>query len=205
MSGDLSEIQTNILRYIERYMRDEGRPPTNREIGQKVDIQSTGHIDYHLTMLEKKGYITRIRNKSRGIKINAQQRPGLPIWGTIAAGQPLDINRESSQETLDLSAHAAGYVLRVKGQSMIEDHIADGDLVLIEPEADVRDGDVVVAVCHTANGEAGAATLKRFYRERDRVRLQPANASMDPIFVSAEEWDRDWRVQGKVVAVYRQC
>jgi len=206
MSSDLSEIQSRILNYIERYIQTEGRPPTNREIGEEVSILSTGHIDYHLTMLAKKGYITRIRNKSRGIKVNLpQQRFGLPIQGTIAAGQPLDIYAESQQETLDLSTHTRGYVLRVKGESMIEDHIADGDMVLIDPDADIRDGDIVVAVCFTANGEGGAATLKRIYREHDRMRLQPANATMDPIYVAAAEWARDWNVQGKVVAVYRQC
>ncbi len=131
-------------------------------------------------MLEKKGYITRIRNKSRGIKLNTTQRAGLPIAGTIAAGQPLEINLDPQQETLDLAAQTCGYVLRVQGDSMIDDHIANGDLVLVDPDADVRDGDIVVAVCLTANGEAGAATLKRIYRERDRVRLQPANSTMEP-------------------------
>jgi repressor LexA len=202
MGSDLSGIQAKILKYIEDYMHTEGRPPTNREIGKEVDIGSTGHIDYHLSMLEKKGYITRIRNKSRGIKM---RRSGLPIFGTIAAGQPLDINSDSQQDTLDLSTHTRGYVLRVKGQSMIEDHIADGDMVLVEDDTEIRDGDIVVAVCLSANGEAGAATLKRLYRERNRVRLQPANSTMEPIYVPAAEWERDWKIQGKVVAVYRQC
>jgi repressor LexA len=191
--------------YIEDYIRTEGRPPTNREIGQKVQIESTGHIDYHLSVLEKKGYITRVRNKSRGIRLNSAQREGLPIAGTIAAGQPLEINTDSSQETLDLSKHTRGYVLRVRGQSMIDDHITDGDLVLIDPDCGYADGDIVVALCKVSNAEGGEATLKRIYRERDGVRLQPANSSMKPIHITKKVWDRDWVVQGKVMAVYRQC
>lgn len=206
MNGDLSDIQSRILAYIERYIHDEGLPPTNREIGEEVSILSTGHIDYHLSMLAKKGYITRIRNKSRGIKVNsARMTTGLPIWGTIAAGQPIDIFPESQHEALDLSTHTRGYVLRVKGELMIEDHIANGDMVLVDPDTDIHDGDIVVAVCFTGGGEVGSATLKRFHRERERIRLQPANSTMDPIFVPADEWARDWKIQGKVVAVYRQC
>jgi repressor LexA len=205
VADDLSNLQAEIYSYIQEYIHAEGRPPTNREIGERVNILSTGHIDYHLTVLEKKGYITRVRNKSRGIRVTATQRGGLPIAGTIAAGQPLDINSDSQQDVLDLSTHTRGYVLRVKGQSMIEDHIADGDFVLIDPDCAYHDGDIVVALCTTANGEAGAATLKRIYRERDRIRLQPANSTMKPIFVPATEWEQDWKVQGKVMAVYRQC
>jgi repressor LexA len=88
---------------------------------------------------------------------------------------------------------------------MIEDHIADGDYVIIQPMQDIHDGDIVVAVHKTATGEHGAATLKRFYRERARIRLQPANSEMDPIYVPAKEWDEEWEIQGKVTAVYRRC
>ncbi len=204
MSDDLSHLQADIFEYIKRYMRDEGCPPTNREIGEAVNIQSTGHVDYHLAVLAKKGYITRVRNKSRGIKLNAAQRSGLPIAGTIAAGQPLDIYPDSQQDTLDLSTHTRGYVLMVRGESMIEDHIADGDFVLVDPDGGFHDGDIIVATCLTG-GDGGAATLKRIYRERDAIRLQPANAKMKPIRVPAEEWQRDWQVQGKVMAVYRRC
>src|SRR6185437_12667633 len=159
VSGNLSDLQSEIYHFIVRYIREEGGPPTNREIGKEVDIESTGHIDYHLSVLEKKGYIIRIRNKSRGIKLSGAQRSGLPIAGTIAAGQPLDIYDDAQQEMLDLSTHTRGYVLRVKGQSMIEDHIADGDLVLVDPDTGYRDGDIVVALCKSANGAFGAATL----------------------------------------------
>lgn len=204
MERQLSDPQANILDFIERYMRKEGRPPTNREIGHAVGIGSTGHVDYHLTVLEKKGYIARERRKSRGIRLAQQERLGLRIQGTIAAGVPLDIFTDQ-QETLDLTEHTREFVLQVRGESMIEDHIADGDYVLILPTETANDGDIIVATRRTSNGANGAATLKRFYRERDGVRLQPANSQMDPIFVPATEWDSEWGIQGKVTAVYRKC
>ena len=209
MGNDLSNPQESILSFIERYIREQGRPPTNREIGQAVQIASTGHIDHHLTMLERKGYIVRVPRKSRGIRLTRTQQPGLRVAGTIAAGAPLDIFPGDLSETLDLGMHTREhtreYVLLVRGQSMIEDHIADGDFVLIDPDSYVNDGDIIVATRKVATGEGGAATLKRIYRERDRVKLQPANAEMEPIFITAAEWDAEWEVQGKVTAVYRRC
>ncbi|HEY7833297.1 MAG TPA: transcriptional repressor LexA [Ktedonobacterales bacterium] len=202
--ANLSNLQAEIYEFIRDYIQREGRPPTNREIGAQVKIESTGHVDYHLSVLEKKGYIARDRKKSRGIRIVGQQPGGLVIAGTIAAGQPLDIAQESS-ERLDLGVHTREYVLRVRGTSMIDDQIADGDCVLVDPDAYVGEGDIIVATQRTGSGEAAAATLKRLYREKDGVRLQPANATMQPIFVGADEWDRDWKVQGKVTAVYRRC
>ena len=88
---------------------------------------------------------------------------------------------------------------------MIEDHIADGDYVVVRGNTDYHDGDIIVATHEQATGEGGAATLKRFYRETGRIRLQPANSEMEPIYVSAEEWNEEWKVQGKVTAVYRRC
>jgi len=202
----LSDPQARIYAFIEVYSRREGRPPTNREIGKEVGINSTGHVDYHLSVLEKKGYITREPKKSRGIRLMREGSATLPIAGAIAAGQPLDIYTDSTQEALDLEAHKAGrqYVLLVRGQSMIDDHINDGDYVLIDPDAYISDGAIVVATHQTANGGSGAATLKRIYRERDGFRLQPANATMEPIYISAAEWDAEWVVQGRVTAVYRR-
>lgn len=205
MEKELSDPQAKIFAFIEKYTRVNGRPPTNREIGAAVSIASTGHVDYHLTVLEKKGYIIRERKKSRGIRLAQQEQPGLRIEGTIAAGVPLDIYASAQQETLDLGQHRREYVLQVRGQSMIEDHIADGDYVLIEKEAYINDGDIIVATRKTANGDGGAATLKRIYKERDRIRLQPANAQMEPIYIPADEWNNEWEVQGKVTAVYRRC
>ena len=209
MQKPLSDPQTRIYNFIEDYSREHSRPPTNREIGQAVGILSTGHVDYHLTMLEKKGYIERERKKSRGIRVVREEPSGLRVHGLIAAGAPLDIFADDQQEMLDLTQHARRdtreYVLQVRGSSMIEDHIADGDYVLVDPDAHVGDGDIVVATRKTSTGEGGAATLKRIFKERDRIRLQPANQEMEPIYISAAEWDREWVPQGKVTAVYRRC
>jgi repressor LexA len=203
MDHELLGLQGEIYKVILKYAREHGRPPTNREIGKAVGVESTGHIDYHLTVLEKKGYIVRERKKSRGIRL-AEEVRGLRIEGTIAAGSPLDIYPDSQQETLDLASHTREYVLQVRGQSMIEDHIADGDYVLVEREGSVNDGDIIVATHLTAGGD-GSATLKRLYKEADRIRLQPANSEMDPIYIDMDEWKREWAVQGKVTAVYRRC
>jgi repressor LexA len=201
---EMSDIQSRILDFIERYVRKEGRPPTNREIGAEVRILSTGHVDYHLTVLEKKGYIVRERKKSRGIRLAQQEPIGLPIHGTIAAGLPLDIYPDAQQqETLDLGAHTREFVLRVRGNSMIDDQINDGDYVLVLPTESANNGEIIVATCMSSNGGIGAATLKRFYKEDNGVRLQPANSEMEPIHISKKEWDADWKVQGRVTGVFR--
>lgn len=204
-SEQTSDIQRRIYEFIVSYIRDEGMPPTNREIGRAMKIASTGHVDYHLTMLEKKGLISRESKKSRGIKLT-QQTSGVLVMGTIAAGEPIEIYTEPEQ-MLDVGRdleHQGTYALVVKGRSMIEDHICDGDYVVIKPQTTCENGDIVVAV-QLSQGSSGRATLKRFFQEPDKVRLQPANSEMDPIFVPRSEWDREWRVQGKVVAIFRQC
>jgi repressor LexA len=202
-----SDIQRKIYDFIVDYMRAKGRPPTNREIGKAMNITSTGHVDYHLSMLEKKGYISRQPKTSRGIEL-AQHTKGIPIMGRIAAGEPLDIFTEP-EESIEVGQgleRENTYALVVKGRSMIEDHICDGDYVVIKPQTSCENGDIVVAV-HLPQGSAGSATLKRFFQEKelDRVRLQPANSEMGPIFVPKSEWDQEWQVQGKVVAIFRQC
>lgn len=201
MRREMSDIQSKILDFIERYIHKEGRPPTNREIGAEVQILSTGHVDYHLTVLEKKGYIVRERKKSRGIRL-AQQ--GLTIQGTIAAGLPLDIFPDEQQETLDLGAHTREFVLLVRGNSMIDDQISDGDYVLVLPAETANNGEIIVATCMTSNGGNGAATLKRFYKEDTGVRLQPANSEMEPLHISKNDWDADWKIQGRVTGVFRR-
>ena len=144
MADDLSARQTDIMKFIEEYIRRNRRPPTNREIGEEFDIHSTGHVDHHLTVLEQRGYIAREAKKSRSIRVlRPLLRPGLPIRGTIAAGQPLGIYEESEQETLDFSPYVSDppadeYVLLVHGDSMIEDHIADGDYVVIKESPDAQ-------------------------------------------------------------------
>src|SRR5690349_18177872 len=204
-SKNTSDIQNRICDFIVKYQREQGMPPTNREIGSAMSIASTGHVDYHLSMLEKKGYITRESKKSRGIKL-VENPFGIPVMGSIAAGEPLDIF-DDSPETLEVGREIeqqGAYALVVKGQSMIEDHICDRDYVVIKPQNTCENGDIVVAVHLLGNGRA---TLKRLFqeKERDRVRLQPANSEMDPIYVPKSEWDNEWEIQGKVVAIFRKC
>ncbi len=203
-----SEIQRRMYDFIVAYMKLEGMPPTNREIGREMNIASTGHVDYHLTMLEKKGLISRQPKKSRGIKLTKQTQ-GVPVMGYIAAGEPLDIFSDAT-ESIEVSHNLAdadsSYALVVRGRSMIEDHICDGDYVVVKPQSTCQNGDIVVAV-HMQEGVSGSATLKRFFQEKehDRVRLQPSNSELDPILIPKSVWDREWRVQGKVVAIFRQC
>lgn len=204
-SEQASDIQLRIYDFIVAYMRKEGMPPTNREIGQAMKIASTGHVDYHLSMLEKKNYIVREPKKSRGIKLVQQTPMGIPIVGSIAAGSPIETYVEPGQ-ILEVGQHIDQqntYALEVKGNSMIEDHICSGDYVVIKPQLSCQNGDIVVAV-HFLEENKSSATLKRFFLEYDQVRLQPANSDMEPIYVPKGEWDTEWRVQGKVVAIFRQ-
>lgn len=206
-----SEIQRRMYEFIVEYMKAEGMPPTNREIGREMHIASTGHVDYHLTMLEKKGLIARQPKKSRGIKLvqPAAAGHGVPVMGAIAAGEPLEIFN-SAVETLDVGRDRIEgentFALVVKGRSMIEDHICDGDYVVVKRQETCQNGDIVVAV-HMQEGVSGSATLKRFFQEKehDRVRLQPANSELEPILIPKNVWDREWQVQGKVVAIFRHC
>ncbi len=208
MSSDqASDIQQRMYKFIVSYMKSEKMPPTNREIGHEMHIASTGHVDYHLSMLEKKGLISRQPKKSRGIKL-MKPVTGIPVMGSIAAGQPLEISSDPEQ-MIDVGRemeHDNTYALIVKGRSMIEDHICDGDYVVIKPQTTCNNGDIVVAT-HLQQGVSGGATLKRFFQEKehDRIRLQPANSELDPILIPKSEWDQEWSVQGKVVAIFRQC
>jgi repressor LexA len=235
MQADLSDRQLAILRFIREYAEEHGRPPTNREIGEAIGVASTGHVDYHLRMLEQKGYLQRDPNTSRGLRPGMRfdaafegiatrtgrartqrtQLPSnviplpvqhamvtLPVVGTIAAGQPIEAITDRSdavQLGSDL-AEEGDYVLRVKGSSMIEDHIVDGDLVVVRPQSTAHNGEVVVALLLNGSSPAGEATLKRFYHEGGRVRLQPANSDMAPMYLDQQ----DLILQGRVVTVVRR-
>ena len=207
--SELSLREAEVLQAIVKALRREGRAPTIREISVAARIKSLSHVEYLLRRLEERGQIERIPG-SRGIKL--PEAPGVPIRGRIAAGEPLDLY-EGGYEHLDLGVHVRAvdtegeYALRVRGDSMIEDHIFDGDYVLVRPAQTAPDGAIVVALHKDAPTDAGAATVKRLYREpaRRRVRLQPANAALEPIFVSAAKWDREWKIQGVVTAIYRPC
>src|SRR5436309_2623087 len=193
-SDHTSDIQKRIYDFIVEYIRVEGMPPTNREIGSAMKIASTGHVDYHLSMLEKKGLIDREAKKSRGIKLkNQSQIYGIQVMGSIAAGEPLEIFSEPV-EPLEVGRELeqqGAYALVVKGHSMIEDHICDKDYVVIKPQATCENGDIVGAVHLQGNGRA---TLKRFFNDGDKIYLQPANSDMTPICIPLGDWQREWQV-----------
>jgi repressor LexA len=211
MPKKLSATKRKILQAIITYMEEnEGRSPTNREIGESVITSgSSGHIAYHLKKLEEEGYIRHEKGKNRSIQVlkDCQGRPyqgqryqyGIPIHGDVAAGLPLAISQEP-QYTLDLiTANHAGDIfgLRVQGNSMIDAGIYNGDYILAERGKHIENGDIVVAT-HRITGEA---TVKRFYLEKEQIKLKPENAAMSPILVDAGEWDDEWEIQGKLKAV----
>lgn len=203
---DLSERQRSILAFIHEYSQEHGYPPSIREIGQAVGISSTSVVDYNLRILVSEGYIRRDREVSRGLGLAGAAGERIrvvrvPIVGRIAAGEPIEAV-QGEHDTIDLSAGFVPddcFALQVKGKSMIEDLIDDGDIVVVRPQETAEPGSIVVALLLNQGASEGAATLKRFYRERDRIRLQPANSEMSPIYVDPN----DLRIQGRVVAVIR--
>ena len=208
-SKKLSDRQKNILKYIEAYVDERGYPPSIREIGDRVGISSTSVVDYNLRVLERDGYIRRDREVSRGLELvgsprGQRQAPPrllrIPVIGRIAAGLPIEAI-EDPGDVVELpvgSVPDTCYALRVRGTSMIDDHIDDGDLVVIRPQPNVENGEIAVAIVNDTT-ENGGATLKRLYREGDTVRLQPRNPAMQPILVPADQVE----VRGKVVKLLR--
>lgn len=210
MDDILSDRQQKMLAFIRSYRNEHGYPPSNREIGRAAGISSTSVVDYNLRRLERKGHLVCDPKVSRGIKLSdeldmAQQAIfNANVVGRIAAGQPIEAledKTESIRLTPDLAQEGC-YVLKVKGESMIEDLIADGDLVVVKPQPTAQNGDIVVAIL-----DDNEATLKRFYREpgkgpagSERIRLQPANAQMEPIYRAPSEV----QIRGRVVTVIRQ-
>jgi repressor LexA len=175
--------QLQIMKFIQEYRRTTGTSPTLEEIGKQLGIHRVT-VHQHVGALVKKGAVQKLAQRSRSIEILDREflpRPTIPLLGRIAAGHPIEAIEEPEsltvEELLPIDP-ANAFLLRVSGQSMIEDHIADGDLVFVEPRNAARDGEIVVAVVD------GEATLKRLYREGpDAWRLQPANAQMSPIHV----------------------
>lgn len=204
----LTERQRDILDFIREFQRQRGVAPTHREICDHFGFSSYGTVYKHLSLLQKKGLIRRDWNQKRGVELvendereetrSASAAPAreLPLFGYIAAGRPLDVH--VSDETIAVPVHLTSrgenYVLKVRGDSMVDDGILDGDLVIIARRELANNGEMVVA---NVNGEV---TLKRIYREGERVRLQPANSMMSPIYASA----RDVAVQGVVVGLMRR-
>ncbi|MCC6672026.1 MAG: transcriptional repressor LexA [Planctomycetes bacterium] len=183
----LTEKQIRVLRYYRDYKRENGIAPTLEEAAEALGVSKIT-IYEHLSHLQRKGAIHRDKAKARAVSILfdpdrdrqvAEVEKALPLLGMIAAGRPIEALEDREDILLDdlIPTGDGFYLLRVKGKSMIEDHIDDGDLVVIERRETARDGEIVVAIL---NG--GEATLKRFYRDNGRVRLQPANASMAPIY-----------------------
>jgi SOS regulatory protein LexA len=196
-------ILFSIINYMEKF---EGRSPTLREIGQDVGIQSLGHISYHLKGLEETYYIERDVHKSRSIKV-------LKNWNgssftnpvAIAAGPKRTIMSAILKE-VQLFPNRS-FLLPVEGDSMIGDSIFSGDLLIVDPEVHINDGDIVVAThLDNAGSELGAATVKHLWKddEEKQIRLQPSNSEMSPLYVDSNEWNNEWKVQGKVIGVIHQ-
>ena len=176
----LTTRQREIYEFLKDKILNRGYGPTVREIGSHFGIKSPNGVMCHLKALEKKGLISRESHMSRAIQLaeSPQRRMSLPLAGQIAAGAPL--LAEEQEDRIDFSGFFDQddvFCLKVRGESMIEDQIADGDYVVVHKQDTCRDGDIVVALVD--NNEA---TLKRFYRERNRVRLEPANSAMQPIY-----------------------
>jgi repressor LexA len=205
----LTRRQKQVLEFIASYQRDFGYSPSYEEIAEALGLASLATVHKHIATLERKHYLRRGFNQSRSLELTPkyfqEQRrlrreapvAEIPLLGRIAAGQPIE--SVPGQERLELGGILGRddiYALEVRGDSMIEDHICDGDVVLVERTSQVRDGDIVVALVRGAE-----TTLKRFYRESDTVaRLQPANAQMPPLCVPLAELE----IQGRVLAVLRK-
>ncbi|MBV9194312.1 MAG: transcriptional repressor LexA [Solirubrobacterales bacterium] len=199
---DLTKRQQEIFDFIKRYSAKYGYPPTVRDIGKAVGLASSSTVHAHLANLERIGLLRRDPSKPRAIElldktvqgVRSLVRPGLPLVGQVAAGQPI-LAEENIEDYVPAPACAGGddgaYVLRVRGESMKDAGILEGDLVVVKPQQTAVDGEIVVALI----GEE--ATVKRFFRESDHVRLQPENDAMEPIR------SREVQVLGKVVGLMR--
>ena len=203
----LSPRQQGIFQFIRDFMEERNYPPSVRDIVQGCKLSSTSVADYNLNILEEQGYIRRAPDISRGIELVGESRPvRVPVIGQIAAGQPIPAPQPDAWSTAYLGESVEVprdmlrgkvnvYALKVKGASMIDALIGDGDLVLMQQADTAEDGDTVAV---WLKGEQ-AVTLKRLYRDDGRIRLQPANKRMKPIYVAPE----DVEIQGKVVGVIR--
>lgn len=196
--------QRQILSFIKQYIELNGSAPTLKKIAEAIGVSSLATVHEHLQSLEAKGLIKRKQGKVRSIELVdgdtslvKSENFNAPILGFIAAGSPIepytDPNAYLNIPASMVSGSKRTYVLQVRGESMIEDGIMDGDNVIVEQTENARDGDVVVALL-----DNGMATLKKFYREATRIRLQPANSNMQPIFV------KNVRIQGRVVGLVRK-
>ncbi len=198
----LTERQREIYDFIKGKIESRGYGPTVREIGLAFEIRSPNGVMCHLKALEKKGLIVREGFSARAIQLVGHRPPsnGLPLLGAVAAGSPVEAvaNTDERLDFDDLFAGPDHYALRVRGQSMIEDHIDDGDYVVVRRQETARDGERVVARI------GNDVTLKRYYREEGQVRLEPANSAMKPIILKENEAG-DAEIIGVLVGVLRKC
>ena len=207
----LTARQQEIWNFLVEYVDRHGYPPTVREIGDQVGLASPSTVHAHLANLERAGLLRRDPTKPRALELIGRERRAsepapsaddrdvarLPLVGEIAAGGPL-LAEESIEEYVPMPASTKGdFLLRVKGESMLDAGILDGDLVIVQRAQDARNGEIVVALAGD-DETADEATVKTFYREGNRIRLQPENASMEPIYA------RHVQVLGRVVGVFRE-
>lgn len=192
---NLTKRQKEILDFIKEYRAKQGISPTQREIREKFRLSSFGTVQKHLKRLEEKGALSREWNRSRGISPASEPGGRISLLGFVAAGRPIEPfpDEESIEVPSSLLGKGEHFVLRVRGDSMIEDGIRDGDYVVVLKRSGAQNGQTVVALIR------GEATLKRYYLEGSRVRLQPANAAMTPLTVDA----REVTVQGVVTGLIR--
>jgi len=197
----LTKRQREILDYLNEFIQQHGYAPSLEEIGKRFGLSSLATVHKHLTNLQQKGFIKRAWNRSRSVELMPSRLLGrtveLPLLGYVAAGAPIEAI--VGNETIDVPETLAGnrdtYVLRVKGDSMIDEQIRDGDFVIVEDRKTAENGETVVALLSGSD-----VTLKKFYRENGKVRLQPANVTIEPIVVPAEMV----QVQGVVIGVMRK-
>jgi repressor LexA len=197
----LTKRQREILDYLQDFIQQHGYAPSLEEIGRRFGLSSLATVHKHLTNLQEKGFIKRAWNRSRSVEMIPTNVAGraieLPLLGYVAAGMPIEA--VASSETIavpeDLVGRRDTYVLRVRGNSMIDEQICDGDFVIVEDRKTAQNGETVVALVGGSD-----VTLKKLYRENGRVRLQPANPSMQPIYVDPDQL----QVQGVVVGVMRK-
>lgn len=206
----VTKRQKEVLDFIGAFVQEHGYSPSYEEMAEGLQLASVATVHKHVSALEAKAYLRRAANMSRSLEVTPKwtreqdTRAGkpmpppveVPLRGRIAAGTPVEaIQGYESLNFSDFAGDPGTYALQVRGDSMIEDHICDGDFVLIQKTDRVRNSDIVVALVDGAE-----ATLKRYYDEGDRVRLQPANSSMQPIFVDKGKLD----IQGRLLAVLRK-
>ena len=198
--------QRRIYEFIRRYIDSNQEAPTIAEIGRQFQMRSSASVHAVLTALEREGLIKRIPNVSRGIQIVQQQKEGgggdddneIPLLGTVAAGQPIEaiLSHDTISVPKDLQGHGRTFALRVRGESMIDENIQDGDIIIVASQKTAENGQVVVALI-----DGNYATVKKFYRETEFIRLEPANPQYKPIFIKTEE---RIQIQGVVRGLIRK-